>query len=86
MRDDGGCRAEAAPARDRLSEVLGASGADQKYQLSRRILNHAQNFVLAPPFVDSWTSTKRHTVLDFFTRTILTSDLEFDDPDLTLLE
>jgi hypothetical protein len=77
-------REDAETARMALDRVLGASGEHQKYEISRRVLNHSSNFVLSPRFVHSWSREKRHTVVDLFKRTIFTNDLEFEHPDLLL--
>jgi hypothetical protein len=75
---------DAGRARAELSRVLSSSGAYQKYELSRRLLNHCQNFVLAPTFVDSWTPEKRSRIIDLFARTVDTIDLDYEDADLQL--
>lgn len=77
---------DAALARAALSRVLNSGGEYQKYELSKRILNHAQNFVLHPAFVASWSAKRLATISDLFRRTIFRNELDFDDPDLTLFE
>jgi len=77
---------DAALARASLTRVLDSHGNYQQYELSRRLLNHGQNFVLAPSFVASWSATRLETVTDLFRRTIFHNDLDFDDPGLTLFE
>jgi hypothetical protein len=78
---------EDAPlARASLTRVLDSQGSYQKYELSRRLINHAQNFVLAPSFVRSWSSKRKETITDLFKRTVFLNDFAFDDPDLTLFE
>ena len=77
---------DAALARASLARVLDTGGSYQQYELSRRILNHAQNFVLAPTFVASWSATRVETITDSFRRTVFHNDFVFDDPVLTLFE
>lgn len=77
---------DAALARAALSRLLNSEGGYQKYELSKRILNHAQNFVLAPAFVASWSASRLATISDLFRRTIFHNELDFDDPCLTLFE
>lgn len=78
---------EDAPfARASLARVLESHGTYQQYELSRRLINHAQNFVLAPSFVASWSPKRLSTITDLFKRTVFENDFEFHDPDLTLFE
>ena len=75
---------DALLARAHLSRILGSFGDHQKYELSRHLLNHCSNFVLAPAYVDTWTPEKRQIVTKYFANTILQDDLEFEHPDLLL--
>lgn len=77
-------RADAPLARGELARVLTSSGAHQKYELSRRLLNNCHNFALSPRYVASWSTAKRRVITDFYVRTVLHDDLEFEDPDLLL--
>lgn len=76
--------ADADLARAELGHVLGASGPEQAYELSRRLLNNCQNFVLSPSYVASWTPHKRKAITDYFIRTLVHDDLAFHEPDLLL--
>lgn len=79
--------AEDAPlARASLARVLDSQGSNQQYELSRRLINHAQNFVLAPSFVRSWTPKREDTITSLFTRTVFENDFDFHDVDLTLFQ
>ena len=71
-------------AREMLGRILLSQGEHQKYELSRRLLNSCENFVLAPAYFDSWTSRKKDVVREYFVRTILQEDLTYEDPDLFL--
>jgi hypothetical protein len=49
-----------APAvKDYLHDVLRASGAYQKYLISRMVLMHAENFIVAPSLFDTWSPEKK---------------------------
>jgi len=77
-------RADASLARAELGRILTSSGARQKYELSRRLLNNCQNFTISPRYVASWSPTKKKVITDFFVRTVIHDDLEFEHPDLSL--
>jgi hypothetical protein len=76
--------ADADLARAALRPIFEARDEDQKYLLSKRLINSAQNFVLSPRFVDAWSPSKRKAVLKYFLHTALSDDLAHDDPELTL--
>jgi len=75
---------DAAPARAELDRILNSSGHHQRYELSRRLLNNCQNFVLSPAYVDTWSDQKRQAILGYFVRTALHDDLTVEDPHLFL--
>jgi hypothetical protein len=78
---------EDAPlARVHLDRIITTRGAHQMYELSRRIINHCSNFVIAPHYFDSWAQRKRDTIREYFVRTIRVGDLAVEDPDLMLFE
>jgi hypothetical protein len=60
--------ADAPLARRELRRVLGTTGVEQAYELSRRLLNNCQNFVLSPAYVASWTAQKREAITGYFLR------------------
>jgi len=62
--------ADAEPVREYIREILASSGEYQKYLVSRLLLLHAENFVVAPALFDTWTEAKRDTIRDFFLETI----------------
>ena len=76
--------ADAPLAREMLKPILLSAGEQQKYELSRRLLNSCGNFVLAPAYFDSWSDRKRAVVREYFVRTILEEDMTYHDPDLLL--
>jgi len=75
---------DAVRARFALDRVLNGIGSYQKYELSRRLINHCQNFVLSPSFVDAWTGQQKQIVTGLFHRTVGANDFDFDDPALML--
>ena len=75
---------DASPARAVLQPVLTSTGDRQKYELSRRILNSCENFVIAPAYFDTWTDGKKRVVREYFTRTILVEEMGYESPDLGL--
>jgi hypothetical protein len=52
--------------REYIRDILESDGACKKYLLSRMLLTHAENFVIAPPTFDNWSDEKRDAILDFF--------------------
>jgi hypothetical protein len=75
---------DAGRARLSLDRVLTTNGAYQQYELSRRLINHCENFVLAPSFVESWPEDRRQLIVNLFTRTLGKNDFGFEDERLTL--
>jgi hypothetical protein len=61
---------DAVAIRDYIRDILEAEGAYKKYLLSRMLLTHAENFVIAPTLFDSWSDEKRDAILDFFLKTV----------------
>lgn len=77
--------ADASLARKSLANILQASGAKQRHELSRLVLSKCENFVLAPQYFDTWSQSKREIVVDYFTRTMRKDDPAFDSDELDLL-
>lgn len=65
--------------RAELNDVLNASGSQQKYLLSKRILNHCGNFVVSPAHFDSWSAEKQAAITAYFCQTLLESHLEIEN-------
>ena len=42
----------------------------QTYLLSRMLLTHAENFVIARSISDTWLAEERDSILDFFFKTV----------------
>lgn len=68
----------------KLASLLNGSGVQLKKELSRRLLKSCQNFVLAPQYVETWSTAKRKAVVDYFTKTIFTKGTPADDDELQL--
>lgn len=75
---------DAGLARAELDSVLRAQGSTQLYEVSRRLVNYSQNFVLAPDYVAAWSPTKHDVLLTYFRQTAIHSDLSFEHEDLYL--
>ncbi len=74
----------ASPARKALKTVLSSQGLQQKYELSKRLLNHCENFVISPQFFGLWDEEKKNVIKDYYTSTIFENNLAFNDPRLNL--
>ncbi len=77
-------KADAAIARTALDRILNASGHHQLYELSKRLLNSCENFVIAPVHFDTWPASKRTAIRNYYVQTLLKDYLGHDDPDLYL--
>lgn len=56
--------------REYIHDLLENAGTYQKYLLSRTLLLHAENFVVAPSIFDTWSQEKRDAILNFFLKTL----------------
>lgn len=77
-------KSDAPAARAALSRVLLAAGFHQRYEMSKRLLNSCENFVISPAHFATWSARKRLTIRDYFLRTLQRDQLDFDDEDLYL--
>jgi hypothetical protein len=71
--------ADAALARASLALVLNSTGYQQKYLLSKQILNGCQNFVVSPAHFDKWSAAKRTAITDYFVETLVTGNLDAEN-------
>jgi len=62
--------ADAEPVQEYIRGILEADGIYQKYLLSRMLLLHAENFVVAPSVFDTWAQEKCDAILNFFLKTL----------------
>lgn len=70
---------DAPCARASLSHVLNATGPQQKYLLSKQILNSCGNFVIAPAHFDSWNTEKSAAIIKYFCHTLFESHYEVEN-------
>lgn len=75
---------DAALARSSLGLILTSDGFYQKYLLSKLILNNCENFVISPAYHDKWSPEKKSAVTDYFTKTLLTGNLDIENEHLYL--
>lgn len=61
-----------------LDRILQASGYYQKYLISKQLIQHVENFVLAPQFFDGLSSAKTTAIRDYFSQTMHNPDFELD--------
>ena len=71
------------PARAALDRILTSSGDYQKYELSKTILHHCENFVLNPKWFNAWSNKKVKAIHDAFCASLSGENIK-DDPDLML--
>lgn len=67
-----------ADAISEIDRILQAVGYYQKYQISKQLLQHVENFVLAPHFYNGFSSEKTTAMQDYFTKTMLDPDYDSD--------
>jgi hypothetical protein len=71
--------ADATLARTSLVPILNSTGFQQKYFLSKQVLNSCQNFVISPAHYDKWSCEKRTAIVDYFVATLFKGNLEAED-------
>jgi hypothetical protein len=62
--------ADGEPVREYVHDILASDGSYQKYLISRLLLMHAENFVVAPALFDTWSEEKRVAICNFSFNTI----------------
>jgi hypothetical protein len=67
-----------------LGRILEAEGPYQRYLVSKLILQHTENFVVAPAYFNTWSQEKKQAVEHFFLKTLLENSPNHDDPNLYL--
>lgn len=70
--------------RQYFQRVLYSSGPYQKYLISKVILQHTQNFVLAPAFFHRLSEQKREAIKEFFCKTVSENMHDYDNENLYL--
>lgn len=61
---------DAEPVREYINDILATAGEYQRYLISRLLVLHAENFVVAPALFDTWSDAKRDAIRDFSLKTI----------------
>ncbi len=67
-----------------LGRIRSATGLYQKYLISKLILQHCDNFVMAPPYYQALSDTRRGRIREFFASTILQNRHDYEDENLYL--
>jgi hypothetical protein len=70
---------DAGLARAFLSPILKSAGFQQKYLLSKQILNSCENFVVSPEHFDTWSDDKRNTITEYFVQTLFDGRLDTEN-------
>lgn len=76
-------RRDTASARTRLARVLTSNAAYQRYELSRLILEHVENFVLKPSHVEQWSQMRQAKIIAAFKANLMDGKVP-DDADMML--
>ncbi len=77
-------REESQLCKGYLDKALKSYSSHQKYEISKILLNHCENIVIAPSYFYEWSERKKDIIRGYFFRTIMHNDLTYDDPDLYL--
>lgn len=77
-------KSDADVAAQYLWRVSSAAGLHQKYLVSKLILQHCDNVVMAPAYYSALSDIRRRRILEFFESTILRNRHNFDDENLYL--
>lgn len=67
-----------------LSRVQSASGYNQRYLISKIILQHCDNIALSPIYFEKMSEEKKRVILEFFGRTIFENNDEYESRHLYL--
>jgi hypothetical protein len=67
-----------------LQRILNATGPYQRYLVSKIVLQHCANFVMAPSYHERLTETQRNKMREFFESTIFQNQHDHDDENLYL--
>lgn len=77
-------KADATAASQYLDRTWNAAGMYQKYLLSKLILQHCDNFVIAPTYFDRFSDIQKNAILEFFKSTLFQNRDAFEDKHLYL--
>jgi hypothetical protein len=71
-------------ARRHLRPMLRTDGSRRLHDLSRLLIEHCGNLVLAPDFVESWDTAKREAIVRYFMSTAMRPLETYDSPHFDL--
>jgi len=75
---------DAPVALEFLNHIIVSEGFYQKYVLSKIVLQHCENFVIAPDYYESMSEKKKQAILQFCCDTIHRNLPEYENQDLYL--
>lgn len=67
-----------------LQRILDATGTFQQYLVSKLVLQHCENFAIAPSYFEQMSEAKKAAILDFFRRTLAKNEHDYENKDLFL--
>lgn len=67
-----------------LNDIITATGYYQKYLISKLVLRRCENIVFSPALINSWSDSKKDSILKYFRNTTYNSDLDYDNVELYL--
>lgn len=77
-------KSDAGIASRYLQEACDAGGLYQRYLVSKLILQHCENIVMAPSYYEGLTETRRNRIREYFASTIFSNQQDHDDENLYL--
>ncbi len=77
-------RGDETVASQYLDRIWNAAGVYQKYLMSKLILQHCENVVIAPAYFDRLSDVRKKRILEFSEATIFENRHEFEDKHLYL--
>ena len=67
-----------------FGRIWSASGEAQEYLLSKLVLRHCENLVIAPALFDTFSAVQKETIRRYFSETIWDHQFDMADPRLSL--
>ena len=67
-----------------IAEFLNSSGYHQLYVLSKIVLRNCENIVFSPSLINSWSDSKKSTILQYVAETCDTDKANYENKDLYL--
>jgi len=75
---------EARFAEQYLQKVFSARGHYQRYLISKTVLQHCANFVVAPSYYETMSEEKKRALIDFFRHTLSRNQHDYENENLYL--